>query len=145
MNFIKKIKNTSLPKNIFWGVIGIVLMSPVYFCRAVQTTGGTTGGNTSSAKLENPLAVDTPMALVASLTTTVAKIGVPVATVFIIYSGLLFVTARGNEEKLKNAKTTFFWSVLGTGILLGAWVIGSAIGSTICSVGGGVWTNGKCI
>ena len=57
----------------------------------------------------------------------VAKIGLPIATVFLIYAGLLFVTARGNDEQLKKAKATFYWTILGTAILVGASAFATAV------------------
>ena len=54
-----------------------------------------------------------------------------VAVFFIVYSGFLFVTARGSEDKLKTAKRALLYSVIGTAILLGAWVIAEVIASTI--------------
>jgi len=61
----------------------------------------------------------------------VLPIGGVVAVLAIIYSGYLFVTAVGNEEKLKTAKMTLWYSVIGTAILLGAWVIATGIEATI--------------
>ncbi len=57
----------------------------------------------------------------------VTKIGLPIATVFLIYAGLLFVTARGNDEQITKAKATFYWTILGTAILVGASALASAV------------------
>lgn len=57
--------------------------------------------------------------------------GVPIAAVFIIYSGFLFISARGNHEKIKRAKETFLWTIIGTAILLGIWVIVAVISGTV--------------
>lgn len=86
-------------------------------------------GETSG--LTNPLKSETIAQLVENIAKLVAQIGIPVAAIFIIYSGLLFATARGNEEQLKKAKTNFMWAMIGTAILLGAWVIAKAISETI--------------
>jgi hypothetical protein len=118
------IKNT-LSQTIFWGIINIVLVFHVF----AQEGGGGTSGTT----LTNPLKAKTFSALVESIAKLAAEIGIPIAAIFIIYSGLLFVTARGNEEKLKSAKKTFMWAMIGTAILLGAWVIAKAISTTIKS------------
>ena len=87
-----------------------------------------------SAKIENPLDnTSTFYGLILKIADIVFLIGVPIAVIFIIYSGLLFVTARGNEEKLKTAKRTFWWAILGTAILLGAKVLALAIEATVKS------------
>lgn len=64
----------------------------------------------------------------------VLPIGAVVATVFLVYAGFLFVTAQGNEEKLKTAKRTFLWTVVGVLVLLGSVVIAEGIKNTICQI-----------
>lgn len=48
----------------------------------------------------------------------VDNIVTPLAVIMIIYSGFLFVTAGGNEEKIKKAKTNLKWTVLGVAIIV---------------------------
>ena len=55
----------------------------------------------------------------------------PIAVVFIVYSGFLFITAQGNGEKLTQAKNNFFWTIIGVALLLGAWALAMLIQSTI--------------
>jgi len=68
----------------------------------------------------------------------VVQIGVPIAVFFIIYGGFLFVTAGGSEEKIKTAKNTLVWALIGSGVLLGAWVIALAVESTLKQLGVGL-------
>jgi len=68
------------------------------------------------------------------LTNIVLPIGAVVVVFFIIYSGYLFVTAGGSEEKLKTAKQTFLWVVVGAAVLLGSWAIAVAIKTTVCQI-----------
>ncbi|MBI4118298.1 MAG: hypothetical protein HY455_02065 [Parcubacteria group bacterium] len=84
-------------------------------------------------RLQNPLQSDinTLPKLVEAILEVVVLIGTPVAALFIIYSGFLFVTARGDETRLKTAKKAFYYSVIGTALLLGAWALAQAIGATI--------------
>jgi hypothetical protein len=63
--------------------------------------------------------------------TAMVKIAVPIITVFIVYSGFLFVTAQGNQAKLETAKRNFLYSVLGALLILAAWVLAQIIGSTV--------------
>lgn len=81
----------------------------------------------ASAKLENPLQSDTFADLIYNIAKIVAEVGLPIAAIAIIYAGFLFVTARGNEEQIKTAKKAFFWAIIGTALLLGAWAIATAI------------------
>ncbi|OGF82411.1 hypothetical protein A3B18_03640 [Candidatus Giovannonibacteria bacterium RIFCSPLOWO2_01_FULL_46_13] len=63
----------------------------------------------------------------ARIAQIVAQIALPLVVVFIIYSGFLFVSARGNEEQLEKAKSTFFWAVIGAILVVGAYAIATAI------------------
>ena len=95
------------------------------------------GGDPPASLIENPLAgnVDSIFEFVeALLTNIVLPIGAVVVVFFIIYSGYLFVTAGGSEEKLKTAKQTFLWVVVGAAVLLGAWAIALAIQATVCQI-----------
>ena len=49
----------------------------------------------------------------------------------IIWSGFLFVTARGSDEKLSTAKKAFAYAVIGAAIVLGAFVIEQALQGTV--------------
>lgn len=88
-------------------------------------------GLTNSAfaqTLQNPLGQTTTFgAVVEKLAQAITTIGIPVAGIFIIYSGFLFVSARGSDEQLNKAKTTFFWTVVGTILIVGAWAIARAL------------------
>jgi hypothetical protein len=67
----------------------------------------------------------------------IIKIGIPVASMFLIWAGFLFLTAQGNESKLTAAKHAFLWSCIGFGILLGAWLLAIAFEGVITSFSGG--------
>ena len=90
------------------------------------------GPSSNDAVLENPLGdTDTIPLFIEKLLGLVMKIGVPIVALFIIYSGFLFVLARGKPAELTHAKETFLYTVLGAAILLGAWVLAQAINGTI--------------
>ena len=52
----------------------------------------------------------------------------------IIYCGFLFVSARGNTEKLTKAKEALLYTVIGAAILLGSWAIAIMISETVLSL-----------
>lgn len=62
------------------------------------------------------------------------KIGIPVLALAIIYSGFLFVVARGNSEKLEKAKDSLLYTIIGGAILLGSWAIAKMIESTVLGI-----------
>ncbi len=59
---------------------------------------------------------------------------VPIAVLAIIYSGFLFVTAGGNDGKLKEAKEKFYCVLIGIAILLGAEILSKVIENTVTSL-----------
>lgn len=91
------------------------------------------GGNSSGGAgqtLVNPLKVDSLPALLNLILDAAIQLGIIVLTLAIIWVGFLFVAARGNEEKIRSARTAFMWTVIGGLILLGAKAIGEVIKST---------------
>jgi len=63
-------------------------------------------------------------------------IGTPIAVLFMIYAGFLFVTARGNETQVTSAKKTLLYTVIGIAILFGARVLAELVLKTITNIGG---------
>lgn len=61
-------------------------------------------------------------------------IGAVLAVLAFIYSGFLYVTARGNTTKIKTAHRALLYSAIGTAILLGAWAIAKVIQNTIGNI-----------
>lgn len=81
--------------------------------------------------LDNPTSIPTLYDFIKTVLTVVVKIGIPVATIFIIWSGFMFLTAQGDEAQLTKAKHSFVWACVGTAVLLGAWLLATAIKGTI--------------
>ncbi len=67
----------------------------------------------------------------------VIKVGIPVASVFLIFAGFQFLTAQGNDSKLTAAKSAFLYSCVGFGVLLGAWLFSTAFVGIMTSITGG--------
>lgn len=95
---------------------------------------GLDSSSSNFSGLENPIQVGSLAELVAKLLDVVLTIGIPIVAFFIIYSGFKFVLARGNEEKLQEAKKSIMYTLLGAALLLGAWVLATAIDSIINSI-----------
>lgn len=94
-----------------------------------------TGG--SGIELKNPLGPGNNSLidlLKNVLNDIILPIGITVAVLFFVYAGFLFVTAQGSEDKIKQARSTFTWTVIGTAILLGAWTIAAALSGTLCEI-----------
>ena len=97
---------------------------------------GLSGGNTLFT-LQNPLNFETFCGLLKGLFNALLIVGVPVAMFFIAYAGFLFVTARGNPDKLRIAKLNALYVTIGIGVFLGAWFLAQIIAATIRALPGG--------
>lgn len=102
-----------------------------YFIIVLGTIGIAVSANAElpgESGLKNPLGnVNTLDAFIQVIAKTAATLGGIIAVIFIIYSGFLFVKARGNPTEITKAKETLKWTVIGTAVLLGAYVIAQAI------------------
>lgn len=87
--------------------------------------------------LKNPLDAESIQELIEQILEWVYKIGLPIVVVMFVYAGFLYVIARGNETEIKKAHTAIKYTVIGAAIVLGAFVIATAIRGTIESLGPG--------
>ena len=100
------------------------------------------GADGQIIQLDNPLGgsggVNTINQLINRILAVVILIAAPLAILAVIYSGFLFVKARGNPEKLTDARKTLTWTLIGIAILLGAQLLSTIISGTITSLETGV-------
>ncbi|MBY0328725.1 pilin [Patescibacteria group bacterium] len=85
-------------------------------------------------KFSNPLKVNTIQDAIKLFVNAIVRIAIPIIVVFFLWSGLSFILARGNPEKITKARATFFYTVIGTLLILGAWTITNAIIGTVNSL-----------
>lgn len=78
----------------------------------------------------NPTFSSIPLFIAGALKVMV-MVALPVISLFIVYSGFLFVAAQGNESKLGEAKRNLLYVIIGSILILGAWVIATLIGGTV--------------
>ena len=88
-------------------------------------------GSSAIPQIRNPLKVNSIVELLKALVGILVQIGFPLAVLAFIYTGFLFVSAFGNEEKITKAKSALNWTFIGTAILLGAFIIITAIENTV--------------
>jgi hypothetical protein len=84
--------------------------------------------------IKNPIKVNSIIDFIKAIIDVLIKIAIPIIALAIIYSGFLFVSARGNTEKLEAAKRTFIYTLLGAAILLGAWALAQIISETVSAI-----------
>jgi hypothetical protein len=117
-------------ENNFWKLFSslyLFLIPVISFATGVEGEPSDLQG-----KIINPLgATSTIPALIQKVLEGALKIGIPIIALAIIYSGFLFVMARGNSEKIGKAKDTLLYTIIGAAILLGSWAIAKMITSTV--------------
>lgn len=94
-------------------------------------------GGESQVSIRNPLRSETEtiMGLIKLIIDNIIlPIGSVLVVVMIIFTGFKFVVARGNEEKIREAKSALTWTIVGAAVLLGSWVIAQAISATLCEI-----------
>ena len=94
----------------------------------------TDDGDEAGGTLRNPLRFTTLTAFLEGVIDVLLIIAVPIVVFFIIYAGFLYVTAQGNEEKIRKATTAFTWAVVGGLLVLGARVLIEVIQGTVNAI-----------
>ncbi|MBI5003638.1 hypothetical protein HZC00_00915 [Candidatus Kaiserbacteria bacterium] len=70
-------------------------------------------------------------AFIAGFLKALVMIALPIISLFIVYTGFLFVKARGKPTELATAKRAFFYVMIGAVLILAAWLIANLIGNTV--------------
>ena len=101
-------------------------------------TGNPAGNSTStssvSGRIKNPIKVDNIQDFIKTVLEGILRIAIPIVVLAIIYSGFLFVKARGNEKELATAKDALLYTLIGAAVLLGSWAIAQIIADTVLSL-----------
>jgi len=68
--------------------------------------------------LDNPLEADNLLELIDVLATWLFNLSIPVVVVMIVYSGVMFLTSRGESARIIQAKQILLYAVVGFAIIL---------------------------
>src|SRR3989344_6787606 len=135
-------------KNKFLLIAGMIVLSIIFSVYlqpitlfALDTENNSTKNNNTIITLDNPLVnrVNNLPSFIYMILDLAFQIGAIFSVLAIIYVGFLFVSARGDPEKLKTARTAFLYTVIGIAVLLGAVLIATVIQSTISNVSTGIY------
>jgi hypothetical protein len=88
---------------------------------------------TMAVELKNPLEVNSITDLLEALLGIVIVLATPVVVFFIIYSGFLYVTARGNAEQVKQANRSLTYAIIGGVIVIGAFAVAEIVKNLVDS------------
>ena len=129
---IKKLSAILVSLSIFFAMGAVLIFA------ANGNPGGPGGNPGVSVSLPNPFSGGS--SLFALMKTIVNNIILPIggvlAVLAFVYSGFLYVTAQGNESKIKEAHKALLYTAIGTAVLLGSWVLANVICNTIGQLGG---------
>lgn len=135
-------RNNKIQNFFIVAILFFIFASP--FVSFGQTSGGNpppqsggqpqSGGCVTSGKLCNPINATSINEVIKTILVGVIKIGIPIIALAIIYSGFLFVFARGKPEAISHAKSTLLYTLIGAAVLLGAWAIAQLISETVLAL-----------
>ncbi len=83
---------------------------------------------------DNPLRSRSIMELLHVLLGALVYLGTIALVLAFVWTGFLFVVAQGAEEKIKDARSTLLWTLIGGLILLGAQGIAVIINATMSTI-----------
>ncbi len=120
-----------LTKNIFvFLLLSLIFTSTIY----AQSSGDSGGGSSQNIiKLDNPFRTGGNLIdfIKVIINNIVLPVGGVLAVLAFIYAGFKYVLAQGDPAKIKDAHRALLYTVIGTAILLGAWLITDVISNTI--------------
>jgi len=99
-------------------LISLITIMVVVLLPVVVKAQGTPPSPTIGVTIPNPLGTESFIDLINRVIDFLLKVAVPLAALVILYAGFLFLTAGGNEERVKSAKRAFLWAVVGIIILM---------------------------
>jgi Type IV secretion system pilin len=89
----------------------------------------------SPVGLTPPLGKDTDLRTIFMNVLDVAQtIVIMITTLYLIYAGFMFVTAKGDPGKIKTARDALLWGLIGAALILMAEVLALGIGDTVKEV-----------
>jgi hypothetical protein len=110
--------------------------NPTNIAQNQTNTEATIGVTNVPVDIENPIGPSdmTIIDFIEKIIDFAITVGIPIVAIAIIYSGLLFVTARGNSSQIETAKSAFAYAVIGGALLLGAWIFARIIRDALDSL-----------
>ena len=115
----------------------IVLLGFVLWPTFLLAQSGRIGGPRSDCppgELCNPLGQDSLVEFLMGILDVLLTFAIPIIVLFIMYAGFLYVTAQGDESKIKTAHAALTWSVVGGVIVLAANIIIEVIQNTVDAI-----------
>jgi len=73
---------------------------------------------TTELTLPNPLSCEDLRCVIEKIISKLVELAIPIVVIMVLIGGFQIMTAGGNEEKIKQGKSTIWWAVIGYAIIL---------------------------
>jgi hypothetical protein len=127
-SFRKGIARTSAAVGVF-----VCSVLPA-FAQLNGSLNTSTNNSSNPSALLNPLQATSLTQLLQEILSYVVILGGIALTIMLVYTGFLFVAARGAPEKVSQARSALLWTVVGGILLLGASALATVITSTVSTL-----------
>ncbi len=130
----------SAKKTILWTIVGITIIVGMRVISATITEFFKTKGwslikkayasnvpNIPVWPIQNLTPYQYPSDFINAIASFLLMMAMPLSVAAVIWTGIQFLLARGNETKITNAKKTFRWTVIGLALVIGAYAIVATI------------------
>ncbi len=98
-------------------------------------TAANPGNQPANYLIKNPLSKTTSLSQVILNVVNIVQILLIMASVlYMLYAGLMFVTARGEPAKINKAKAALLWGCVGIALILAAQVIITTLKNTVSGI-----------
>ncbi|MBY0294320.1 pilin, partial [Patescibacteria group bacterium] len=129
-------------------IAAVLFVAPMVAGAQTGNSGVPGGTGNSLVGFQNPLSANSICQALTLFLNAVSAIGGPIAVLFLVYAGFRMVWARGNTKELDAAKRNLWYTMLGIGIFMAAWVLGQVVANTLGALGAGTGnvnpTIGQC-
>ena len=109
-------------KKLYYFVVSFVLIFPIFVLAAEKTQTQAPGERTQTQApdvvLTNPLAAETIPDILNRIIDFMLILAGPIAVIMTIYAAYLFITAGDNQERVKTARKTLMYVIIGVAILI---------------------------
>jgi len=109
----------------------VLLFAQIMFCSAAQNLGDAVNNVGKAGEAAGYLPDVTPLTIISAVISTVVSLLGVIFVGLIIYGGFIWMTARGNEERVTKAKDLMTAAVIGLIIVLAAYAISYFVVSNI--------------
>jgi hypothetical protein len=104
--------NKKAKKILFITLISFLVLNFILFNNVIAQTGGGT------ISLPNPLSCENLGCIIKEIISELQKLAIPIVIIMVLIGGFQIMTAGGNEEKIKQGKSTIWWAVMGYVVIL---------------------------